>query len=286
MQRLAERSSGHRGSRRRDIRVDGVLPVADARERVRGHVQRVRHRRRDRRVAAGGVECARRESRDVVGVNDVVRVPRMLGICRKESVEDVRRLELLAYVLSVGQRRLADGEGVERRRLAVIRVLLGHLLHAPLVGEDAGPLIHGRVVLVQLGYRRDVAQFARRRRFRRPGSRDGRLSFRERLRRPDSGKRVAPMRHRDAPVRHRTGWILGQHALKGLLRRGKRERVEQRHRAVEGGADLSPARGREVHASELLRRRVLVLRRTLRTPGRRCDENDKNDNDGRERAHP
>ena len=53
-----------RGLRRRDVRLDRLLPVADAREGVRRHVQRVRRRRRNRRVAPRGIERAGRRAAD------------------------------------------------------------------------------------------------------------------------------------------------------------------------------------------------------------------------------
>ena len=65
---------------RHDVGVDRFLPGADARERVRRHVQRVRRRRRDRRVACAPRQRAIRQRRHVVAVNDVVRDAGMIGL--------------------------------------------------------------------------------------------------------------------------------------------------------------------------------------------------------------
>ena len=62
---------------------------------MRRHVQRVRHRRRKRRIAAGGVERLLRQRRVIEGVNDVVREPRVLRMLLEERFENGRGFQLL-----------------------------------------------------------------------------------------------------------------------------------------------------------------------------------------------
>ena len=77
------------------IGVDRFLPEADARERVRRHVQRVRDIRRQRRIAASRAQRLLGERRVIVGVNDVVRETWMFRMFFVERLENGRGLELL-----------------------------------------------------------------------------------------------------------------------------------------------------------------------------------------------
>ena len=88
VQFFGDRPVALRDRARRDVRVDRFLPVADARERVRRHVQRVRRRRRDLRVAPRGVERPIGERRHVVAVDDVVREARMIRLAGDELLEN------------------------------------------------------------------------------------------------------------------------------------------------------------------------------------------------------
>ena len=78
-------------------------------------------------------------------------------------------------------------------------------------------------------------------------------------------KRVAPLAHRDAPMRHGARRVLLRDAFEHLDGFGKPERVQQRHGLVEVVAHGRRARGLELHAraADLIRRHravVFVLR--------------------------
>src|SRR6266852_1204280 len=63
---------------------DRVFPSADTGKDVRGHVQRVRRRRRDAGVAAGGGQALLGNGRCVVAMDQVMRHARMIGVLDEE----------------------------------------------------------------------------------------------------------------------------------------------------------------------------------------------------------
>ena len=95
------------------IRLDRRLPVAEARECVRRHVERVRLFGRDGRVSPGRVDRARRERRHVVAVDDVVREPRMVGMVRPEALEHRPGFQLIRVGLVGWVRREGQRQGIE-----------------------------------------------------------------------------------------------------------------------------------------------------------------------------
>ena len=254
------------------------LPHADAREGVRRHVQRVRRRGRDRRVALRGETRAGSERGDVVGVDDVVRESRVIGLLRPERLEDPPRLDLLRVRLVRRQRRGDERDRVEDLRLRVGRLRGDELGHRALVRDLARVLVRVLVVVVQSAHRADVAALALRgvRRVTLRGVR-GRAPLREQRRRAVAGRhRIAPPRERDPPVRHRAGGVRREHVVERLQRRAELERVQQRHRAVHPRRDGGSARRREVDRADRLgmiaRRRAHVPARRRRDVERRCDE--------------
>ena len=121
MQLLAGSLVALRRRRRARVGRDRILPGADAREDVRGHVQRVRRRGRDARVAARRGQALLRDRRRVVAVDQVVRHARMVGVLGELLLEDRRRLQV-GRVGLVGLRlRAGEVERVEDLRLVVGR---------------------------------------------------------------------------------------------------------------------------------------------------------------------
>ena len=195
----------------------------------------------------------------IVRVNQVVRKTRVIRLGGPQLLEDRGRLQLLGVGLVGRQGRLIHGERIESGRLAVLRIRLVDVLHRALVREHTRALIDGLVVLEFLRHRGDVIPLARCRFPRCLRASDRRRSGLERLGRPQARERVAPVGHRDAPVRDRAGGIFGEHVLESLPRRRKCKRVQQRDRAIEPRGHARRAGRREVHAAELLGRGMFVL---------------------------
>ena len=149
---LGDRLVPARGLGRGQVGVDRVLPVPDACERVRGHVQRMRRRRRDLRVARGGVERLWGERGDVVAVNQVVGQARMIRLRLEERLEDRAGGQLVLVSLVAGQRRLGQRQRVEHGRFGVLGVAAGHRFHLLCVRERARALINRFVVAKELGH--------------------------------------------------------------------------------------------------------------------------------------
>ncbi len=258
-----------RGLGRGQVRIDRLLPHAEAGEDVRRHVQRVRRGRRDLGVAARRRQRQIRQRRVVEGVDHVVRDPRVLGLERKQAIQDLRR-PLLPRVGLVGRRVVGhaeDRQGVEDRRLMVVGDALRHAGHRLLVGHHARWVGHAVSLVVGVD-RGDVVALSRARRAesgrllsRRLPS--GEFAFR---RRPPNRVEIA---HRDPPVRHGAAGVLRRHVLEGLRRLGVGERVQQRQAPRESRLNPGLARDREVNPAELLWRGVSVVVLVLRDRPRR-----------------
>ena len=78
---------------RRDIAVDGFLPVAHARKGVRWHVQRMRRIRRNFRITPRRHERPSRQRRHVVSMDNVVRQSRMLRLLLEQFLQNRARLQ-------------------------------------------------------------------------------------------------------------------------------------------------------------------------------------------------
>jgi len=152
----------------------GLLPRADAREDVRRHVQRVRRRGRDRRIAPRGRYPFVGDRRRVVAVDQIVRDAGMVGVLLEFILEDRRRLEirrvgLVGLRLGPGEiERIEDlrfvvglvllGERFVRLRARELAVALGTRREVLVIGGDSFD-----VVALALGLRADAASFVDRR---------------------------------------------------------------------------------------------------------------------------
>ena len=282
MQRFAGVVPLHRDVVRPDVRVDRFLPRADAGERVRRHVERVRRVGREVRVLARIWQRARRERRYVVAVNQVMRHAGMIGFDRVELLQNRRGFELVGVGLVGRQRRLIDGERVERRSLEVGRVFRVDALHRFLVRDGPRAVIQRVGVLVEERHSRNVLALAlalgadRLRRLRR------RETLLQRFRRAQPRERVAPRAHGDPPLRDAARRI----AFKGFLEAGDRvgefEGVEERHRVIEFLGDRRRARRGEMNLPEPLTAGSRRLRGDRRRRGECEDQREREDE---QRAH-
>ena len=178
-----------------------IRPHAELHEDVRGHVQRVRRRRRDLRVPACRFQRQDGVLRRVAGVDQVVRRAGMVGIALEDVHGDGRRFHRALDVLAV-LRLGVEREGVEKRNF----IVLGKLAVEP--GEALHP---GRAaILKQCTSRLDQALLRQRelRVSRNPGQRG---ATRTRFLLVPDGVIVG---HRLAPERDRAG--------RGFLRRDER----------------------------------------------------------------
>src|SRR5262249_55879766 len=94
------------------VRRDGVLPHAQHRERMRGHVKRMWRGRREVRVAPRGRQTLLANGCEVVAVDDVVRYARMVGQLCFDGLQDGGRLELFGVSLVAEVHRLVERERV------------------------------------------------------------------------------------------------------------------------------------------------------------------------------
>ena len=106
----------------RAIRTDHLLPHAERREDVRGHVQCVRRRRCELRAARSSEHAPHGELGIVVAVNDVMRDAGVVGILRLQLFEDIGGLELLGIGLVGRVSRFVECQRIENRRLGVIGI--------------------------------------------------------------------------------------------------------------------------------------------------------------------
>ncbi len=95
--------------------------MADPREDVRGHVQRVRRRGGELGVALRGREPALGQRRVVVGMDQIVHDARMVRLAHDLRLQDLGRRELLGVGLVGRQRGHVEREGIVDRGLAVVR---------------------------------------------------------------------------------------------------------------------------------------------------------------------
>jgi hypothetical protein len=206
---------------------------------VRGHVQRVRCRRRDLRISVGIAKAERRMDRIVVGMNQVVRRAWVVRILRVDLFDERGGPHVDGKVASA----VAGAEQrqrVERRDLIVGRILVVHALHRLGVGEIAREFLAGTVQAVE---RRHPVLFLRRRRFGDSALGRGRQPGQRRLRQIGCG--LLPHRvvvgHRLAPVRHREIGVRLLGLLERLLRFVVLEAVHQQDALDEGGLGGSGA---------------------------------------------
>ena len=267
VQLFARRMVAPRRDCRRDVRVDRFLPVADARESVRWHVQGVRRGRRDFRVSPRGVERFGRQGRHVVAVNDVVREARMLRLGREELLEDCARLQaarvgFVGWLLGRAQR-----QGVEDRRFGILGESVGDAGHRIAIRQDSRVLIHGVRIGEQLRGGIDVRAFAIGLRADGFCSVEGFTALLHLSGGPlADAERVAPSAHADAPIRDPAARVGRRRLVERRDRAGELERVQQCHRVIECRLRRLAARRREMDRAELFGRSgaVLVLLRTGR----------------------
>src|SRR5947207_6830202 len=81
------------GSRRGNIRSDGILPETAAHEDVGRHVQGVRRVRCDGCIAAGGFEALGCEFGAIGGMDQIMSHARMAGMLLKRSEEHTSELQ-------------------------------------------------------------------------------------------------------------------------------------------------------------------------------------------------
>ena len=211
----------------------------------------------------------------VVGVNDVMRQARMIGILLPQRLENLRRLQLRRVGLVGGQRRLVHGQRVENARFDVFGVIALHGLHGFRVGERPIAMRHRGGVLEQLADRADVGALARRRRSCGEAFLHRVASTFEQRSGLDAAERIAPLGHRDAPVRDRAIRIHAEHLVEPFCRGAVFEGMQQRHGAIEVRSRFRLARGLEIDGAELLGAGPMLF--VLRQREHRTDEDDGQD---------
>jgi hypothetical protein len=231
---------------------DRFLPIADAREDMRRHMQRVRSPRRDLRVAGGRAQPFIGDGRIVVGVDQVVRDARMVGLALEYLLQDGRRLKLVGIGLVIRRGGDIEGERVEHLRLVVARIALRKLLHGLEVGLDARAMRDLVVVGKQQRQGGDVVALTRR-------LRPDRLAFLQRsdrawqvARRRRADERIIEQAQRDPPIGDGAFGISLEHILENLPRRAVPERMLVSHATVEPSLRRLVARGREMNGAEPL----------------------------------
>ncbi len=242
---------------RLEVRVDRLLPHPDHRVDVRGHVHRVRRRRRDLGVLVRRRNAFLRERREVVAVDQVVRDAGVVGVFPVERREDGDRLAQRRHVLVVED--LVQRQRVEHFRLDVVRVLLRQRLHRLLVVAGARVLVDLVVVLVELLDRREPVALAL-------GLGADRLALLDRVQpalqrrgvpRPD--QRVRPDRHRQAPVGDGAARVGLGNRRERLDRLRKMERMQLGQGHLELLLRLRAARSLELHRAQLLLLRLRIV---------------------------
>ena len=251
VQLIVERLVQLRDTRGFGVGRDRLLPVADAREDVRGHVLGMRRGWRDLGIASRGIEALLGDRRIVVEVNEIVRDAGMLRLALGDRLEDCRALELVGVGL-VGRRgRCVERERVMDLRLVVLRILLCQLLHRLGIGHDARAVIELLVVGVHDRERVDIVALALRLGADALALRNGGGAVGEILRRRRH-VRVPEQAQRNAPIGDAAFGIGLQHILKRLLRCAVPERMLVQHRAIEKLLRLRLAGGLETDVSKLL----------------------------------
>ena len=167
----------------------------------------------------------------IVGVNDVVREPRVLRMLLEERLEDGRGFQLLRIFLVARQGGLIHRERVEDARLHVARKFRT-TRSMPARRRSARALSRGVPARKELGGRGDKCALARGRRARREGALNGGSPKLNLLRRAKPCEWIAPSAERHAPVRHRAGGVLRRHpSSRDRLR--EPERMQERNGAIE-----------------------------------------------------
>ena len=136
MQLLVEFLAVFSGLGRCRVGFDRLLPVTDACEDVRWHVQCMRSIRRNLGIAARRVDASLRNRRIIVKVDQVVNHAGMLRLAKIDLLENACALELICIGL-VGQRR-AD---IERKRVVDLRLVI--------VGVSQRESLHGLQVILR-----------------------------------------------------------------------------------------------------------------------------------------
>ena len=236
-----------------DVALDGLGPHAEEHVGVRRHVERMRHRGGELRVAPRRGQPPLREGGVVVSVDDVVRGAGVIRLHGEDLLGDLRGSLLLGVGAVVRIGGGLEGEGVEGLRLPILRIAGEHQLHRLLVGGGARAVVEAIRILEEGVRGRDVVSLARR------GVSD-RLGLLHRFdpslerggarRRPD----LVPLAHGDAPVGDGTVRVGLGHGREGLRRLQVPEGVQDRHRLVEGLLHRRLARDREAHLSDPVRR--------------------------------
>ena len=248
------------GRRRGDIALDRLRPHAEQHVDVRGHVQRMRHRRRELVVAARGVEAALGQRRVVVAVDDVVRGAGMIRLGGHDLLGQLSRFLLLGVGLVVRLRGGLQRERVEGHRLAVLRIASVHLGHRLLVGERSCLVVELVPVLVEGLGGGDPIALALRLGRRGLGLLDRfppALEVRRARRRPD----LIPQAHGDAPVAHRAVRVRLGDGGERLHRLEVPERVQERDPALERLLHRRIAGDGKRHLPDLVTRRLRRRRR-------------------------
>ena len=245
---------------RREIRPNGVLPKADHRVDVRGHVTGVRDGRSDLGVAPGRRDALVGEGREVVRVNQVVRDTRVLRVLRVQPFEDPGRLQLAGICHVVLRRSSLECQRVEDLRLEVVRVPRGQRLQRVRVALE--PRRDGNGLVISKVHPRGLDPVALTR-----AAGVHRTRLLERIpggpcvcRRGRRDQRVPEQIQGDAPVADRAGRIPVEHATERLAGVVEPIGVQHRHTALEFGLHGRTARRREVDPSELMLTGLMALR--------------------------
>ena len=161
----------------------------------------MRHRRRDVSIAQRRRQSVFGHLRRVVGVDQVVRHPRMIRQFRPHLFEDRARLLLIGVGLVRRRRSCNQGERIERAAFPIVGIAQVYLLHRFFIGDGAGAVIDLVIVPVEGCDRRDVIALAIGLLLRGHRLLDRR---RPRLQRRRIGRvpQRVPVAHRDAPIAH------------------------------------------------------------------------------------
>src|SRR5437899_728332 len=149
-----------RGDRGSTVGPDRLLPEPEADEDVRRHVLRMGARRRDLRVAARRRQGSIPKQGIVVAVDDVVGDARMVRLLSEYFLENLAGLLLVRVRLVSWERRCVQREGVEHRRLAVLRIADVQTLHRLFVGEAARAVLKLVGISIERLDRGDVVSLA------------------------------------------------------------------------------------------------------------------------------